>query len=580
MALGDKLKLGFIDGTSPKPAVVDGDYQRFMERIGRKIWPKQWSLDLPCGKGIKQGNQSMRKDSRNDGKNDNRGYPDWYKGKKNKKGKMAAQVDIDFSNEVFCGRYVLFHETVFPFKQSSPVSASSPTAQWPNKIGSQDDDPLPCSTPNPTPELVVPNTPEHEISSSEDLNYEQQSSIPTTAMPNPIPPARRTSRASSQPVWLKDFVISKHKAGMATSDNINPKHPIYPLFQTLPSGNKAISSKWVYKVKFFPNGTMDKYKARLVKRGFNQKEGLHYKHTFSQVVKSATIRVLIAIATAKGWPLHQLDVDNAFLHGFVDEEIYMKPPEGYTKAKPAQGEQFIVVMVYVDDILITGNAMQVITDTKKALDQKFTIKDLGLARYFLGLTIDKLTPFPLLQNLKLALNRGNLILDAESYRRLVGRLLYLSMTRTDISYVVQHLSQFFSSPKEPHLQDAMHLLRYLKGSINKGLFYPVPSNLKCLGRLRNKLQFLDLPHELIKVPITLFCDNKTAQQIAANPCYHERTKHLDIGSHFTRDKVQEGFLQTAYIPTSLQLADIMTKALGGSQHSFLSHKLGFQDLPT
>ena len=87
-------------------------------------------------------------------------------------------------------------------------------------------------------------------------------------------------------------------------------------------------------------------------------------------------------------------------------------------------------------------------------------------------------------------------------------------------------------------------------------------------------------HIPVQVPITLFCDNKAAQQIAANPCFHERTKHLDIDCHFTRDKVQDGFLQTAYIPTHLQLADIMTKALGQQQHSFLSSKLGFTEVPT
>ncbi|GJR70474.1 NSP-interacting kinase 1-like protein, partial [Tanacetum coccineum] len=371
---------------------------------------------------------------------------------------------------------------------------------------SQDDDPLPCFVPNPTPELVVSNTPEHESGSSESLNYEQQSSILTTAMLNLVPPARRSLKASSQPVWLKDFVSFKHKAGMATSNNSNPKHPIYPLFQT-------------EDFEHYPK---------------DYKEGLDYKHTFSLVAKAATVRVLIVIATAKGWPLHQLDVNNAFLHGFVDEEIYMKSLKVkalFSLFVKAQGEQFTVVLVYVDDILLTGNSMQVITDTKNALDQKCTIKDLGLARYLLGiemcntvqgtylhqrkyildllqdasLTTAKPTPFPLPQNLKLALNKGNLIPDAESYRRLVGRLLYLSMTRPDISYVVQHLS--------------------------------------------------------------------TVLRIAANPCYHERTKHLDIDSHFTRDKVQEGFLQTAYIPTSLQLVDIMTKALGGSQHSSLSHNV-------
>lgn len=89
------------------------------------------------------------------------------------------------------------------------------------------------------------------------------------------------------------------------------------------------------------------------------------------------------------------------------------------------------------------------------------------------------------------------------------------------------------------------------------------------------LQDLKVPDSL---PVTLFCDNKSTQQIAANPCFHERTKHLDC--HFTRDKVQDGFLQTAYIPSQLQLDDIMTKSLGQPQHGILSSKLGLMEAPT
>ena len=101
----------------------------------------------------------------------------------------------------------------------------------------------------------------------------------------------------------------------------------------LPPGKKAIGSKWVYKVKFKPDGTVDRYKARLVAKGYNQIAGVDYIESFSLVAKLVTIRVFIVIATAKGWPIHQLDINNAFLHGYLKEEVYLVPPEGYVKGK-------------------------------------------------------------------------------------------------------------------------------------------------------------------------------------------------------------------------------------------------------
>ncbi|GJT92002.1 probable carboxylesterase 2 [Tanacetum coccineum] len=256
-------------------------------------------------------------------------------------------------------------------------------------------------------------------------------------------------------------------------------------------------------------------------------EGLDYKHTFSPVAKLATIRVLIALATAKQCPLHQLDVNNAFLHGYIDEEIYMLPPQ---VALP--------------------------------------------------------TAFPLPTELKLSLEKGTTLSDPDAYRRLVGILLYLTMTRPYISYAVQHLSQFVSAPKDAHMQAVMHLLRYLKGTISKVSWktkkqptvsgsstvveYRAIAATTC-GLLLLSYLLQDL-HIKVKLPVTLFCDNKAAQQIAVNQCFHDRTKHFEIDCHFIRDKVQDGFLQTTYIPSQLQLVDIMTKALGNVHHSFLTDK--------
>jgi len=134
------------------------------------------------------------------------------------------------------------------------------------------------------------------------------------------------------------------------------------------------------------------------------------------------------------------------------------------------------ILVYVDDLLITGDDVSSITQIKAKLHEAFTIKDLGLARYFLGieiarsstgtflnqrkyiqdiladagLTVAKPAKFPMAKGLKLSVETGVLLEDPESYRRIVGRLLYLTLTRPDISYVVQHLSQFLQAPKVPH----------------------------------------------------------------------------------------------------------------------------------
>lgn len=97
---------------------------------------------------------------------------------------------------------------------------------------------------------------------------------------------------------------------------------------TLPKGKKAIGNKWVYKLKYKSDGTIDGYKAHLVARSFSQVAGTNYNEKFSPVVKMTTIRCLIAIAIAKQWELHQLDVNNVFFHGDLHEEVYMKILEG------------------------------------------------------------------------------------------------------------------------------------------------------------------------------------------------------------------------------------------------------------
>ncbi|KAL2232692.1 UNVERIFIED_CONTAM: Retrovirus-related Pol polyprotein from transposon RE1 [Sesamum indicum] len=100
----------------------------------------------------------------------------------------------------------------------------------------------------------------------------------------------------------------------------------------LPSGKRLIRCKWVYKIKLKDDGSVERYKARLVAKGYTQVEGVDYTECFSHVVKAMMVRLFLAIGTAFKWPIHQIDINNAFLHGHLDEEIFMLAPEGYEVA--------------------------------------------------------------------------------------------------------------------------------------------------------------------------------------------------------------------------------------------------------
>ncbi|XP_061340363.1 uncharacterized mitochondrial protein AtMg00810-like [Gastrolobium bilobum] len=302
---------------------------------------------------------------------------------------------------------------------------------------------------------------------------------------------------------------------------------------------------------------------------------------------------------------------------------------------------------------------RLIQRVKQFLDAEFKIKDLGTLRFFLGLEIarskqgiagnqrkytlellsdsgllaTKPVSTPLDPSTKFSCDLGSKLLDAGPYRRLVGRLLYLTTTCPDIAFSVQQLSQFISCPTDVHFNAATRVLKYLKGAPAKGLFFSATNDLtltgfadsdwaccpdtrpsitgfctflgpsllswkskkqttvsrssseaeyRALAALTCEIQWLRFLLQDFGIPFSrptsVYCDNQSAIYLAHNPSFHERSKHIELDCHITREKIQAGLLHLLPISSSMQLADSFTKVLHPSSFSMLINRLGLVDL--
>ncbi|RVW67130.1 Retrovirus-related Pol polyprotein from transposon RE1 [Vitis vinifera] len=204
------------------------------------------------------------------------------------------------------------------------------------------------------------------------------------------------------------------------------------------------------------------------------------------------------------------------------------------------------LLVYVDDIIVTGNDEREKHEVKQRLAIKFEIKELGKLKYFLGIEVAYST-------------QGIFILNK------------------NIAYSVSMISQFMHDTREPHLQAAYRVLHYLKGNLRERNFVQ-EEQYSCSRAYTTLTMQIILDDLRIKWdgPMKLYCDNKSTINIAHNPILHDRTKQNKIDRHFIKEKLEKGVVCMSYVASEHQLVDILTKGLNSSMFHSLVFKLGME----
>ncbi|XRB11302.1 integrase catalytic domain-containing protein [Pseudoscourfieldia marina] len=435
-----------------------------------------------------------------------------------------------------------------------------------------------------------------------------------------------------------------------------------------------IGCKWVFKIKLNSDGSIARYKARLVAQGFSQIHGVDYSETYAPVVQYQTLRTLLAIYSARGFYFGQIDVETAYLYALVQELIYMRPPKGTNYGpnkicrllKSLYGlkqagrncavgtENEIWILVYVDDIIFASKNEQTKDIFAGHLRKKYRITEPAQLTWALGMKVSFaadgiiltqdlyvskiLERFGFTSAAKSAttpLAHGTTLTradeeDAEARhlaQQFVGAILYAAViSRPDLSSTVRVMSHVMSKPPSNFEACKKHVLRYLSGTINRGIKYNTNSNvpLKLIGYcdaswgdnhenrrstsgyifflnggpiswasyLQTTVALSTVESEVMALteaikeaiyirrlleslgaaqegPTIIYTDSTGAEALVDHPTSHRRTKHIEIRREFIKFHIGHETVKIERVSTKDQLADILTKPLRQDIHNYL-----------
>uniref|UniRef100_A0A6N2KS35 Reverse transcriptase Ty1/copia-type domain-containing protein n=1 Tax=Salix viminalis TaxID=40686 RepID=A0A6N2KS35_SALVM len=379
----------------------------------------------------------------------------------------------------------------------------------------------------------------------------------------------------------------------------------------LPAGARAIGVKWLFKTKVNEKGETEKHKARLVALGYAQKHGIDYT---------------------------ELDVKSAFLHGRLEEDVYVEQPKGYVKK---------------------GKDRRLMEEFKSAMKDEFDMTDLGRMKYFLGAEVTQnnegifisqrkyaqdvllrfemnnsnATKTPMVSGVKLTKDEAGTRVDATQYKQMIGSLMYLTVSRSNLMYVMSLVSRYMETPTEVHMMAVKRILRYIKGTSELGIHYrrgeeiegivaysdsdyagdlddrrSTPGYVFMMGtgvvawcsKKQAMVTLSTTEAEFISAAVCacqviwmlrvlnhlgweqesckIYCDNSSTIKLSRNPIMHGRSKHIAIQYHFLRDLAKDGVVELKYCNTQNQTADIMTKPLKLDSFIKLREQLGLAPL--
>ncbi|GJQ90865.1 putative ribonuclease H-like domain-containing protein [Tanacetum coccineum] len=438
------------------------------------------------------------------------------------------------------------------------------------------------------------------------------------------------------------------------------------VWELVPHPDKVmvITLKWIYKVKLDELGGILKNKAHLVARGYRQEEGIDFKESFAPVARLDAIRIFLAYATHMNMIIYQMDVKTTFLNGILREEVYVSQPDRfvdqdnlnhvYKLKKALYGlkqaprawydllSKFLLSQEFfkgtVDPTLFIrrqGKDILLISQSPRGIfinQSKYALE--SLKKY--GMESSDPVDTPMVEKFKLDEYTQGKVVDPTYYHGMVGTLMYLTASRPDLTFVVCMCARYQAKPTEKQLHAIKRIFKYLRGTVNRGLWYTKDSFIAltayadadhascqdtrrstsgCMQLLGDRLvswsskrqksaaissteaeyialsgcyaqvlwmrsQLTDYGLGFNKIP--MYRDNKSAIALCCNNVQHSRSKHIDIRFYFRKEQVENKVVELYFVNTEYQLADIFTKALGRERIEYLINKLGTQnhrDLP-